>query len=246
MTLDRRTREYKDLVKMTPTTAELLSEEIDGELFLYKYSPLCKICNSSDELKSVIDSLLLFPKTYKEVLTLIQPLQDKLGIEGQERINYENIRNHQKNHLPFEKKLVRDIVERRAREKNRSILDTGDRLLTAEAFYEVIVAKGWEDIAQGYEKPTLTQTMHAMEMLQKLEKEGEDSYRPEDLINQLDTILLAIRDVVPAAIKEELFRKIEEYQNGNIDVPGKPKKLKKADIELDAEYIDEDYLEEDL
>jgi hypothetical protein len=231
---------------MTPTTAELLSEEIDGEVFLYKYSPLCKICNSSDELKSVIDSLLLFPKTYKEVLTLIQPLQDKLGIEGQERINYENIRNHQKNHLPFEKKLVRDIVERRAREKNRSILDTSDRLLTAEAFYEVIVAKGWEDIAQGYEKPTLTQTMHAMEMLQKLEKEGQDNYRPEDLINQLDVILLAIRDVVPADLKEELFRKIEEYQNGNLDLPGKPKKLKKADIELDDEYIDEDLFEENL
>ena len=116
--MDRRTREYKDLVKMTPTTAELLSEEIDGEVFLYKYSPLCKICNSSDELKSVIDSLLLFPKTYKEVLSLVQPLQDKLGIEGNDRINYENIRNHQKNHLPFEKKLVRDIVERRAREKH--------------------------------------------------------------------------------------------------------------------------------
>ena len=242
--MDRRTREYKDLVKMTPTTAELLSEEIDGEVFLYKYSPLCKICNSSDELKSVIDSLLLFPKTYKEVLSLVQPLQDKLGIEGNDRINYENIRNHQKNHLPFEKKLVRDIVERRAREKNRSILDTSDRLLTAEAFYEVIVAKGWEDIAQGYEKPTLTQTMHAMEMLQKLEKEGQDNYRPEDLINQLDIILMAIRDIVPAAIKEELFNKIEEYQNGAINVPGKPKKLKKADI--DVEYIDNDLYEEDL
>jgi hypothetical protein len=242
--MDRRTREFKELVKMTPTTAELLSEEIDGELFLYKYSPQCKVCNTSDELKNVIDSLLLFPKTYKEVLTLIQPIQEKLGLTDEERINYENIRLHQKNHLPFEKKIVRDIVEKRAREKNRSILDAGDRLLTAEAFYEVIVAKGWEDIAQGYEKPTLTQTMHAMEMLQKLEKEGKENYRPEDLINQLDVILLAIRDVVPPGIKEELFKKIEEYQNGNVDFPSKPKKLKKADIEI--EYIDEDLFEEDL
>jgi len=245
--MDRRTREYKDLVKMTPTTADLLSEEIDGEIFLYKYSPLCKICNSSDELKSIIDSLLLFPKTYKEVLTLVQPLQDKLGIEGSDRINYENIRNHQKNHLPFEKKIVRDIVEKRAREKNRSILDAGERgsagLLTAEAFYEIIVAKGFEDIAQGYEKPTLTQTMHAMEMLQKLEKEGQDNYRPEDLISQLDVILLAIRDTLPSDMKEKLFNKIEEYQNGSVDVPGKPKKLKQADF--GEEYIDVD-LEEDF
>jgi len=227
---------------MTPTTADLLSEEIDGEIFLYKYSPQCKICNTSDELKSVIDSLLLFPKTYKEVLTLIQPLQEKLGLSEEERINYENIRNHQKNHLPFEKKIVRDIVEKRAREKNRSILDAGDRLLTAEAFYEIIVAKGFEDLAQGYEKPTLTQTMHAMEMLQKLEKESKENYRPEDLINQLDIILLAIRDVVPAAIKEDLFKKIEEYQTGGLDVPSKNKKINKPVLE--AEYIDEDLIED--
>jgi len=238
--MDRRTRSFKDLAKITPTTAELLSEEIDGEVFLYKYSPNCKICNTSDELKNIIDSLLLFPKTYKEVLQAIQPLQDKLDIPEKERINYDNIRNHQKNHLPFEKKLVRDIVERRAREKNRSILDTSERLLTAEAFYEVILAKGWEDLASGYGRPTLTQTMHAMEMLRELEKEGQDSYRPEDLINQLDVILLAIRETIPADLKEALFKKIEEYQNsgGNL---GK-NTVKKPTPEL--EYIDSDLEEE--
>lgn len=244
--MDRRTREYKDLVKMTPTTQDLLSEEIDGEIFLYKSSPLCKVCNTSDELKNIIDSLLLFPKSYKEVLHAIQPLQDKLGIEDNERINYENIRNHQKNHLPFEKKLVRDIVERRAREKNLSILDTGERLLTSKAFYEVILAKGFEDLAQGFNRPTLTQTMHAMEMLSKLEQEDNEQYRPEDLINQLDVILLAIRDVLPSDLKEKLFLKIEEYQNGSVDIPGKPKKLKRTSIEQKEDYIDADYFEEEI
>lgn len=237
--MDRRTREFNDLVKMTPTTQELLSEEIDGELFLYKSSPLCKICTTSDDLKNIIDSLLLFPKTYKEVLQAIEPLQDKLGIVGDDRINYANIRNHQKRHLPFEKALVRDIVEKRARQKNRSILDTGERLLTAEAFYEVIVAKGWEGIAQGYEKPTLTQTMAAMDMLQKLEKESQDDYRPEELINQLDMILNAIREVLPADMKEALFLKIEEYQLGQ--AVKRPKKLKAGELEeADEGYIDAD------
>jgi hypothetical protein len=244
--MDRRTKEYKDLVKMTPTTADLLSEEIDGEMFLYKSSPLCKVCNTSDELKNIIDSLLLFPKTYKEVLQAIQPLQNKLGLEENERINYENIRNHQKNHLPFEKRLVREIVERRARDKNRSILEAGERLLTAEAFYEVIVSKGWEEIAQGYEKPTLTQTMHAMEMLSKLEKEAKDDYRPEDLLNQLDIILLAIRDVIPPALKEELFKKIEEYQDGGAKLPTAAKQLKKPKDDEDfVDYVDADIFEEE-
>ena len=212
--MDRRTREFTELVKMTPTTQDLLSEEIDGELYLYKSSPQCKICTTSDDLKNIIDSLLLFPKSYKEVLQAIEPIQDKLGIDGSERINYENIRNHQKRHLPFEKRMVREIVEKRAAEKNRSILDAGDRLLTAEAFYEIIVAKGFEGIAQGYDKPTLTQTMYAMDMLTKLEKEAKDDYRPEELVNQLDMILIAIREVLPADMKETLFNKIEELQLG--------------------------------
>jgi hypothetical protein len=240
--MDRRRREYNELVKMTPTTQELLSEEIDGEIYLYKSSPNCKICTTSDDLKNIIDSLLLFPKTYKEVLKSIEPIQDKLGMEGSERINYENIRNHQKRHLPFEKLMVREIVEKRAAEKNRSILDAGERLLTAEAFYEVIVAKGFEGIAQGYDKPTLTQTMYAMDMLTKLEKEGKDEYRPEELVNQLDMILTAIREVLPADMKEILFNKIEELQLGTAPKK-KTRRLPEAEI-IDADYVDED-LEED-
>ena len=240
--MDRRTREYNELVKMTPTTQELLSEEIDGEIYLYKSSPNCQICTTSDDLKNIIDSLLLFPKTYKEVLRSIEPIQDKLGMEGSERINYENIRNHQKRHLPFEKLMVREIVEKRAAEKNRSILDAGERLLTAEAFYEVIVAKGFEGIAQGYDKPTLTQTMYAMDMLTKLEKEGRDDYRPEELVNQLDMILTAIREVLPADMKEALFDKIEELQLGTAPKK-KARRLPEAEI-IDADYVDED-LEED-
>ena len=241
--MDRRTKEYKELVHMTPTTQELLSEEIDGELYLYKYSSQCKICNTSEDLRNIIDSLLLFPKTYKEVLQSIQSLQDKLGIEGDDRINYENIRNHQKRHLPFDKAMVRETVERRAREKNRSILDTSERLLTAEAFYEVIVAKGWEEIAKGHTQPTLNQTMEAMERLQKLEKEGQEDYRPEELINQLDMILTAIREVLPADMKEALFRRIEEYQS--VDKKKKPATAALPGAEDDIDYIDED-LEEDF
>jgi len=242
--MDRRTREYKDLVKMTPTTEELLGEEIDGELFLYKRSSQCKICTTSDDLKNIIDTLLLFPKSYKEVLNAIQPLQDKLGIEGKDRINYENIRNHQKNHLPFEKRAVRDVVERRAREKNISILDANERLLTAEALYEVIVAKGFQELVSGDSVPTINQTIHAMEILRSIEKDDDKDYRPEELIRQLDVILTAIRDVLPNDMKEALFRRIEEYQQTDAIGAKKPKKLKPADIDIEDDYIDDDLEEE--
>jgi len=234
--MDHRKKEYKDLVKLTPSTAELLSETIDGETYTYNYSTRCKICTAGEELKNLVDTLLLYPKSYAETLRSIQPLQERLGIEEKDRITYDNIRIHQKKHLPFDKIAVREIVERRAAEKNKSVLNTADRLLTAEAFYEVIAAKGWEDIVQGYVRPTLSQTMHAMEMLQKFDEKSGDSYRPEDLIQQLDIILMAVREVLPSDLKEALFRRIEEYQ-------GIQKNKKPAAIEGpedDFEYIDDD------
>ena len=81
--------------------------------------------------------------------------------------------------------------------------------------------------------------MAAMDKLQKLEKESQDDYRPEELINQLDMILNAIREVLPADMKEALFLKIEEYQLGQ--AVKRPKKLKAEELEeADEGYIDAD------
>jgi hypothetical protein len=67
-------KDYRDLDRMTPSTGELLSETIDGETFLYRAIPQCKVCSSGDEIRRYVDDLLLFPKSYKEVLRTIQPL----------------------------------------------------------------------------------------------------------------------------------------------------------------------------
>jgi len=239
--MDKRSKEYKDLVKMTPPTSELLSEQIDGETYLYKTSNKCKVCTAGEDIRNLVDTLLMFPKSYAEVLRSIQPLQEKLEVPIDDRLNYENIRNHQRNHLPFDKIAVREIVERRAKEKNIAILNASNRLLTAEAFYEVIAAKGWEDLVSGYTRPTLSQTMQAMDMLSKFDEEAGDSYRPEDLIQQLDIILMAVREVLPPDLREKLFQRIEEYQSANKKA-NSPKALKSAEEDEDFDYIDDDLI----
>jgi len=234
-------KKWKDLVDLTPTAVELLSEEIDGEVYLYEGSARCKICNLSDDLRMIVDTLLIYPKSYREVLRSIQPLQEKLGVPEKDRINYENLRNHFKKHLPMEKQLVRETVERRASEKNKKVLDQRDSLLTGEALLDVIVHMGFQDLANGYVRPTLSQTMKAMEMLRDIEEAKNTDYRPEDLINQLDIILQAIREVLPNEMKDALFRRIEEYQTSN------PAKSPAGALEAgDIEYIDDDlYLDDD-
>ena len=81
-----------------------------------------------------------------------------------------------------------------------------------------------------------------MVMLRTIEKDDENDYKPEQLIQQLDMILLAIREVLPPGMKEELFRKIEEYQGAD---KKKNSRIKKARELEEADYIYDDLEEEE-
>lgn len=227
-------KDFRALDKLTPSTDELLSEVIDGESFLYRAIPQCKICSSGDEIRRYVDDLLLFPKSYKEVLRTIQPLEERLGIEIADRISYSSIRTHYRNHLPLDKKAVREIVERRAADKGQRVLDSEGHLLTPEAFYEVVIAKGFEDIVSGAVRPTLSQTIQAVNILQKLEKDSDKDYKPEVLLNQLNIIVLAIREVLPPEWRDKVFDKIDEYSN---DAKKDVTALELSEVQ---DYIDED------
>ena len=235
--LDHRTKDYKDLVKMTPKTEEVLSEKIDGEIYSYKRVPQCKVCRAPDEISGLVDTLLLFPKSYKEVLEFIRPIEERLEIDTKDRISYDSIRIHQKRHLPFDKIAVREVVERRAQEKNLKVLDDRN-ILTQEALYEVIVAKGFEDIIHDRVRPTMAQTMLAAEALAKLEEKQNQQFRPEALINQLNTIVTAMREVLPPDMMQAVSDKIEELQRNPSPIPGEVIDQEELESGEEDEYID--------
>jgi len=227
-------KDYRDLDRITPPTEELLSEKIDGEVFLYRVIPQCKVCTSGDEIRRYVDDLLLYPKSYKEILRTIQPLEERLGVEPEDRVSYSSIRTHYRNHLPLDKKQVREVIERKANKNNTSIIDSEGTLLTPEAFYEVVVAKGFEDIVSGASRPTLSQTFQAMGILQRIEEKEKQGYKPEVLVNQLNVILQAIRDVLPVEWREKVFEKIQFYSEESRKLPT-PQELAEG-----SEYIDDD------
>ena len=229
-------KDYRDLDRITPPTEELLSENIDGEIFLYRAIPQCKVCTSGDEIRRYVDDLLLYPKGYKEILKTIQPLEERLGVEPEDRVSYSSIRTHYRNHLPLDKKQVREVIERKANKNNTSIIDAEGTLLTPEAFYEVVVAKGFEDSVGGAAKPTLSQTFQAMGILQKMEEKEKSGYKPEVLVNQLNIILQAIRDVLPVEWREKVFDKIQLYSEEAQKLPTT------MEIAEAQEYIDDDLM----
>jgi len=237
--VDHRTKNYRSLARQTPRTNELLSEKIDGQVYEYKKVAKCKVCSAPDEVRKLVDTLLLYPKSYRETLEFARPLEDALGIEEKERVSYDSIRTHQKRHLPLDKKAVREIIERRAADKGRSVLETKDSLLTLEGLLEVIVTKGFDQIVKGTVTPTLNQTMYAAQALEKLEKSENQQFRPEALIAQLNTIVQAMREVLPPEMRQAVLDRIDELQSGfELEASSDDENTE------EAEWIDADLIEE--
>ena len=229
----------KRLPTTAPTTKDLLSEKIDGEVYSYRLIPQCRVCKAPDSIRNMIDSLLLFPKSYKEVLRHIRPLEEQLGVEEAHLISYDSIRNHQRSHLPMDKIAVREIVERRAREKNKSVLESDERILTAEAIYELVAQRGWEDIVHGRVRPTLNQTMFAVKQLQELDDKVGDGYRPEALLGQLNAIVMAMREVLPQEWLDKVLAKINQIEQEYVEE--NPPALEEDFLDV---TVEEDYTEE--
>lgn len=216
--MDHRSKTYKDLVSLTPPTSELLSEEIDGIVYSYRRESRCRVCNADEDTRKLIDTLLLYPKSYREVLRLVTPLLEAKQVAQKERPTYASIRVHQQRHLPFEKLAIREIVERRAKERGKDVLDGVQRLLTAEAFYETVVQKTWNRLVDGNIQPSLFEGMAAMKVLHSLEKEAAGAVDMNKVLVQLNVVLEVIRQEVSPEIWVLITQKLEQAEK-NLETP---------------------------
>jgi hypothetical protein len=199
------------------STEELLTETIDGVKYSYKPSDVCKICSSPESFRSLIDTLILTPKTYVEIQKNVRLLEIDLGRTEEQFITVDDIRNHARHHLPQNKNRVREIIEQKAIKKGKSLLK-GDDLMTAEAFFQVIRDKGFEGIVEGDIVPNMAQIIYAQEMITKLEELEKKDVSQESVFHELNLIIQAIREVIPQELQRKLYDKIAEYQLDNENV----------------------------
>lgn len=220
--LDRRTRASQDLLGMTPSSEELLTEEIDGQLYSYKREWRCMVCSAPDDVRKLIDTLLVYPKGYTETLELVTPLLEARGVPEHKRPSWKSIRNHQKRHLPFDKLAVREIAERRASERGIAILQGKDRLLTAEAVLELIVQRGWESLVNRTQIPKVAEVITAATKLRDLETEAAGSITIEELMMQTQLLIKAVRENVPPDMWDNIVADIRRAKEAMELAPAPP------------------------
>jgi hypothetical protein len=226
---------HKTLSKLTPTLQELTSVTIDGRKFEYVHVPQCKVCKAPEALRRVVDSQLVMMRPYKEILNIVAPLYEKFGIEPKDMISYSSLTNHKTRHLPTDAIAARTLMEKRAAEENKIIMDGVETLLTARGVYELVATIGVKDIVEGKIEPDLKATLYAIEKLDEIEKNTLNSYRPEYLLNQLSIILDSMREVLPPDMLDLVSQRIELKQN----------QLTKTPEIMSSDYIDADLLEEE-
>lgn len=208
--LDRRFKTSKDLIGITPSAQELMADEIDGQLYSYKKEWRCKVCTSDPDLRRMIDAYLVHPYDYRETLRLVTPFMDAKDIHPDKRPSYFSIRNHQKRHLPFDKFAVREIVERRAAESGRRILDGQGRLLTTAAVLETVQQKGWDRLVEGAIQPDIKELLDATMKLHSLEQAAAGQVDIVSVLEDLQIVLQSVRRRVPAEMWAEIASDIEQ------------------------------------
>lgn len=208
---DRRRSEWKVLA--TPSLEDLLEEEIDGVKYGYHYTVKCRVCRAPLEIRNLIDSLLLAPETYAETLRRIAPFQQKYGlVDTKDEIYYDSIRLHQKNHLPFDKLAIRELAERKAREKGQDIVNGAQNLLNNELILELIVKRGWDALVEGSLSPDMNGLLNAIQLQSKLEKEADSEVSQQEILTRLNMVILAVKEVVSEDQLQQISDRIQEMQ----------------------------------
>ena len=108
----------------------------------YQTDPRCHVCSAPDRglsngwgVRNLVDELLLVPKPYASILTLIEPLMETWPEDA--RISRHSLTRHSRNHLKWEKAAARQIAERHA-QKAGKVDEASQRMLVSQAVLEAV------------------------------------------------------------------------------------------------------------
>jgi len=224
--IDKRTKDYKDLVLRMPKNDGTITEVIDGETFKYMPEPRCRCCSADDPakdlpngkiVKELVDRLIMYPMSVAGILRYIDPMMEDWPTKY--KITARSIRGHNKNHLPWEDVATRYMIEKWAAQKGISVLDAGERMiLTEEAWLEKTTQKGWERLLEGNIEPGWAETQKAFERLQGIKDQAENIYSSTYLLAQLHKIIEAVNDIMPEEYKDALEERLREEETPALDL----------------------------
>jgi hypothetical protein len=138
--------------------------------------------------------------------------EDNAELDNRDRVTIDSVRNHTARHFPVQnvaRATYREILERRAQENGVDFVKGVATAITPMAFFETVMAKGYETLVDPDTKVDVNTGMIAAGRLQALIESRASGTRMVEIVAQMDRIIRAIHSSVPEELWPEILRKID-------------------------------------
>jgi hypothetical protein len=183
-------------------------DELTARITGRPLEPRCRICRN-DEMRRKVNDLLSAGASYAMVVRALE--HDNRKLDKRNRVTIDSIRCHTKRHFPVQnvaKATYRAILEQRAKENGIDFVNGVATAITPMAFYEIVMAKGYETLVDPDTEVDVSTGMLAASRLQALIDSRAGRTSMAEILYKMDRIINAVHDTVPEELWPEILRKI--------------------------------------
>lgn len=192
-----------------PDRQELLPVELNGRNYDLIYDPRCRVCRLGPDGVHVVNKMLTEGFTYRDISKQVQILDIP---NGPHRLATSQIQSHFEKHLPAKSAAVRTILEHRAAQMQKDFIEGTENLVTPYVYAEVMMQKAFQDMATSSHAISPKDGIEAAKILHQFNKEEASNSDMAEALSQLNKIISAVRDVVPAQMFTQIIDKIQGNQ----------------------------------
>jgi hypothetical protein len=182
-----------------------LATQVNG----FHLEPRCRVCRN-DEMRRKVNNLLASGASYAMILRALQKDNDQL--DNRDRVTIDSIRNHTVRHFPVQnvaKATYRAILEQRAKENAVDFVNGVATAITPLAFYETVMVRSYETLVDPETKVDVNTGLIAAGRLHELTGRDPKQLRMIDLRLQMDRIVAAAQEFIPAEHHEAFLARVE-------------------------------------
>lgn len=210
---------------------EMRQVRVDGQHYRFRPETRCKVCRNG-ELREQVETLLSVGTTYREILAIIRPVNEKR--KRVDRITTNSIHTHL-DHYPIGKaaqRVYRSVLERRATEYDKNFVMGVGHAVTLHAILETVMVKGYAAITDERVPISPELAISAAVKLHELEAADSGAMVAAEQIAKVHRIMEAMREVCDDSQIRDILAIVEPQQFARDDV-------------LDVEVVEDDEDEDD-
>lgn len=191
-------------------------------------APRCKICNSPYRIH--VDMMVARGYSYRSISEYLKKIGDD--------ISYKSVERHAKAHLDLDSSAYRAIMEKHIEEYESIQAEHDMRVIGGHAYLDLFIQKGWDELLYGDFHIEPRDVIRAVEVRETMMERGM-SVLEEKMINEVKSIILAIKEIVPE-YGEQIAKRAKELSMGMAiteSLTGGPKEIVEGKVEEIDRFI---------